>query len=148
MAEKLYGGHCHICAHMRHQGEQADPVVPWLSMQPMECNDCSSCQEAALSRHIEASGLYLFDGPVRDAVKALRDGKPHPLIETLRKECISIDENMVLLTLDCGCVEPAEENPDHPWEVGEGTICLVPEHAKVVSVVSIDARSIARLEPS
>ena len=97
MGEKLYGQKCHKCGCLRHDGEYAAPVIAWLR-RPRErllwCADCDSCQEHALHEAIFDGGLDLFGPEVRAAVKAFHDGTDHPLLDSLRDECLTIEAEL------------------------------------------------------
>lgn len=87
---KTYGAQCHRCAHLRHGNE---PVEVIGTLKGLECATCDFCAESALHRLLMASGgLDLFSPDTRAAVKAFRNGTPHPLLDQLRAECLLIEE--------------------------------------------------------
>lgn len=99
MSEKLYGGKCYICACLRHDGDYAAEVIPWLRKPPerlMWCPDCPSCQEHALHVAIMENGLDLFGPEVQAAVKAFHDGTDHPALDDLRTTCQALEATMTL----------------------------------------------------
>jgi hypothetical protein len=85
VSEKLYGGKCHICAHLRHQGEQSRDPVDWLPRKIMECATCAFCQEASLHRLLMDTDHFIFSPEVREAKQAFRWGRSHPILDELRK---------------------------------------------------------------
>lgn len=93
MPEPTYGGKCHRCGCLRHDGEHASEPISWLSRPPerlLWCADCDFCQRHSLSTLIAEAGLGIFDPEVRQAVHAFERGDDHPLIDRLRDECQAI----------------------------------------------------------
>lgn len=93
MSEPRYGAKCIRCTHVDHRDYPVEEQS-WLG--PLKCPTCDFCQWDALSDLIvNHGGIELFDPEVRAAVKAFKEGKPHPLIDQLRVECEAIERDVV-----------------------------------------------------
>lgn len=116
----LYGAKCIRCAHIRHDGDHASEPVPWLDVLPMECTDCDFCQSDGLVRLIDAhGGLDLFTPDVRDAVRAFRDGKDHPLIDQLRAEIQATERENTTDADSAAGGQSGRSNPPSPNPPGD-----------------------------
>lgn len=89
-----YGAKCIRCTHIEHRGSaREDAPLPWLSMGGLECPECIDCQANAVVRAMDSLGWNPFASEVREAVRAVRDGKYHPLIDELRMKITQEDAN-------------------------------------------------------
>lgn len=77
MSEAVYGASCHKCCHAmaHHQGTL-------LECKP--CKDCTQCEYNHVYQYFTKCNLGLLD--LRAAIKALRDGTSHPIIDKFIEE--------------------------------------------------------------
>ena len=81
----LYGGKCHLCAHLDGPTHRVPATWP---VADDECPECSFCQEASFYGMLLRSlgGERMFSPLSREALDCFRRGKPHPVIDQLRAE--------------------------------------------------------------
>jgi hypothetical protein len=86
----LYGGKCHLCAHLSGSTHMVPTTWP---VADDACPECSFCQEESFWGMLlrALGGERLFDPETRAALHAFRRGESHPLIDQLRVEMTQID---------------------------------------------------------
>jgi hypothetical protein len=86
MTKDLYGAKCFRCAHLLGPTHATGFIWPSESD---DCQDCAFCQEDAfLGAFMRAASCDVdtFSPVVRQAVRAVFEGKPHPLIDQLKAD--------------------------------------------------------------
>lgn len=107
-----YGSKCVRCAHADGSTHEIEPA-PWLGV--VTCPRCSFCQGQALHTVLLGGGLDLFDSNVRDAVRALRDGQEHPLLNKLRRECQALEQTLEFMGEEWTVVDAQDD--DQHWHL-------------------------------
>lgn len=85
-----YGSKCHKCAHL--DGPTHDSEIVW-PVERDDCPTCSFCQSNAfIGALLRASGAFdIMPADHFAALKAFKEGKPHPLIDQLRASMLEDD---------------------------------------------------------